>query len=179
MKTSQYLIFCLKRLRRLAYFFLMIGLFLTPKSIQAQLNIESSNTINFSILEINVVDAGLDFQNDFSTTDDAILLSVNILPQNLQNTTLRSWRVDIRKNDIDWHDNLDLFVRVTGNGNSNFNTSLQNDFSYQQIQDFDNLFFNGTGWINNIPIQVKLSGVSVIIPAKSYATELVFTLLDD
>jgi hypothetical protein len=167
------------RLLKIVYFFTIGIICFSSVKANAQLIIESSNVVNFNILENNIVEAGLDFQNEFSTPSNGILLSINILPQNLQNTTFRNWHIDIKKNDIDWHNDLNLFVRITGNGTSQFNTSVQNGTSYQQIQDFDNLFFNGTGWINNIPVQLQITGISVTIPSKLYVTELIFTLLDD
>lgn len=145
----------------------------------AQISLETPNFIHFNTEACGILEAGADFQNQFETASDAIVLSVAILPNDTENVFFRTWRIDVSRNDIDWHPNLNLAIKRTGNGSSDFDRTVQSGEFYQKIEQNNNFFFNGIGWINSIPLQLELSGISVVLPAKSYATEIIFTLTDD
>ena len=126
-----------------------------------------------------IYQAGMDFQEEMEFAKDEIILSVTIFPQNLDNVIYHPWQIQISKNDLEWHEGLDLFIRRTGDGKSDYNNKPQNGFYYQKIDSNSTFLFSGQGWINTIPFQLKLSGISVTLPAKSYTTEIIFTLIDN
>jgi len=121
----------------------------------------------------------MDFQEEIIFSSDEIILSVAILPQNLDNVMYNAWQIQVSKNDLDWHNDLVLWIRRTGDGKSDYNMRPQNGTYYQEVELFNALFFEGQGWISLIPIQLKLTGLSVTLPAKSYSTEIIFTLIDN
>ena len=153
--------------------------FVIPVSSYSQITLETQNDINVHILESSITDPGMDLENTFETNSDETILSVKILPENLNNKLYRSWDINISKNDIDWHNDLKIYVKKTGNGESEFNTNTLGGVVYQRIENYDQYFFEGTGWIENIPLQYKITGMSVTIPAKTYTTEIIITLLDN
>ncbi len=145
----------------------------------AQINISSNNFITKFVTSGTITEAGMDFQNDLELSANEIILSVTILPQNLDNVIYNSWQIDVRRNDFDWNEALELFIRRTGDGKSDYNSKPQNGDYYQKIELNNSFFFTGQGWIYNIPIQLKITGLSVTLPAKSYSSEIIFTLIDN
>jgi len=145
----------------------------------SQTTINSGSSVNFTISETIISEAGNDFPPVFSTSANETVISIAILPENVQNTTYENWSIDIKKSDIDWHNDILLSIKRTGSGTTNYGTTLIGGTVYQQIQNTDNSFFNGTGWITDIPLQYQITGISVTIPAKLYSTEVVFTLMDN
>ncbi len=145
----------------------------------AQINISSNNFITKFISNGAITEAGMDFQKDIELSANEIILSITILPQNLDNVIYNSWQIDVRKNDFDWNESLELFIRRTGEGKSDFNNKPQNGDYYQKIESNNSFLFSGQGWIYDIPLQLKLTGLSVTLPAKSYSSEIIFTLIDN
>lgn len=144
-----------------------------------QLNVTSNLFVSKNISSGSVIEAGMDFQDEIIFSSDEIILSVAILPQNLDNVMYNAWQIQVSKNDLDWHNDLVLWIRRTGDGKSDYNMRPQNGTYYQEVELFNALFFEGQGWISLIPIQLKLTGLSVTLPAKSYSTEIIFTLIDN
>lgn len=153
--------------------------FVIPVSSYSQITLETQNNINAHILESSITEVGVDLENTFETGSDETILSVKILPESLNNMLYRSWDINISKNDIDWHNDLKIYVKKTGNGESEFNTTTLGGGVYQKIENYDQYFFEGTGWIENIPLQYKITGISVTVPAKTYTTEIIITLSDN
>lgn len=97
----------------------------------------------------------------------------------LSNTTgnADNWRVDVRRSDTTWNGNLVLFVKRTGDGSGG--GSISGGSGYQQITALDSQFFSGSGDRTNIPIQLKLSGVSITIPPNTFSTTVIYTVVDN
>ncbi|MDH7512835.1 MAG: hypothetical protein QHH14_07815 [Clostridiales bacterium] len=85
-----------------------------------------------------------------------------------------SYRVDVRKVDSNWHSNLRLYIRRTGNGTGLFVPS--GGLNYLEITGSNTLFFTGIGDRSNIPLRERIEGVSVDIPVATYTTTIIFTL---
>jgi hypothetical protein len=145
----------------------------------SQLSVNSNSFINRNISAGSIAEAGLDFAEAVEFSPNEILLSVAILPQNLDNVIYKNWQISVSKFDIDWSNDLELMIRRTGDGQSDYHNKPQNGTQYQVIEASNNHFFSGQGWIKSIPIQLKISGLSVTLPAKSYVTEIIFTLIDN
>lgn len=94
--------------------------------------------------------------------------------------SLTSYTIQVSRIDADWSNQLSIFVRRTGTGTGGILGSINGGTNYQQVTTFPQFFFNGSlGFSNNrsnIPVQFRIDGISVLLPAKTYATTIVFTL---
>ncbi len=86
------------------------------------------------------------------------------------------WRIDIHRTDSTWDNRLTFSLKRTGDGLGG--GSILGGTSYQPLGVTSSTFFTGTGDRAGIPLQLKFSGVSVLIPANSYATEITFTVVE-
>ncbi len=166
-------------MKKLSYIVLFYCCFFIKHNLVAQIRISSSSFIIKNIPSMAVTEAGMDFQGEIEFSTDEIILSVAILPQNLDNVVHHPWQIHVSKNDIEWNEALEIYIRRTGDGKSDYNNKPQNGFYYQKLDSNSTLLFSGQGWINSIPLQLKITGLSVTLPAKSYATEIIFTLIDN
>jgi hypothetical protein len=166
-------------MKKSSYILIIIFYLISQQNLVAQIRISSNSFINKHISSGSIIEAGMDFQNELEFSIDEIILSVTLFPQNLDNVIYNSWQIDVSKNNFEWNEELDLFIRRTGDGKSDYNNKPQNGEIYQKIETNSAIFFTGQGWINSIAIQIKLTGLSVTLPAKSYATEIIFTLIDN
>ena len=90
-----------------------------------------------------------------------------------KNQKYRDLYIWIYKEDNEWHPDLNLQIRRTNN-----KSNISNGTQYQTISNNYSYFFELYGNSRNIPIQYKITGLSVLIPAKSYSTAIVFTIWD-
>ncbi len=148
------------------------------QNLYAQIKISSNSYMMKYIPNEFINEAGMDFKETLEYAADEINLSVTILPQNLDNVMYKTWQIQVSRKDLDWDDRLELYIKRTGDGKSDFNNKPQNGTYYQKIESNSTFFFSGTGWIDTIPLQLKIKGLSVTLPAKSYATEIIFTLIE-
>ena len=93
---------------------------------------------------------------------------------------LNSYRVSVRKVDTDWNANIGLFVRRTGDGGGLLSGSA-GGLTYIQLTGSNQTFFTfSTGLsllgIGTIPVQYAINGLSVLIPAKTYTTTVIYTI---
>jgi hypothetical protein len=86
-----------------------------------------------------------------------------------------AWRIDIRKLDNNWNDNLHPYVMRTSDGKGG---SVIGGTSYQEVTDINTPFFSGSGKVKGINVQLRLSGASIQIPSSSYSTVLYYTVVD-
>jgi len=87
-----------------------------------------------------------------------------------------SWHIDIQRTDNRWDSRLTLSVKRTGEGLGG--GAILGGMSYQQIGNTSTTFFSGTGDRANITLQFQLGGVSVLLPANTYSTEITYTVVD-
>jgi hypothetical protein len=67
-----------------------------------------------------------------------------------------NWRLDVRKNDTNWHSNLHLWISSDGT-------------NYQEVTGTYQQFMTGSG-SGLQPVYLRVTGVSVQVPADTYAT---------
>jgi len=81
---------------------------------------------------------------------------------------------------MDWHPNLQLYARRTGTGVNGlfFGSAIGSGTSYQLISTSNQFFFNGICTISDIPIQYEIRNVSLLLPAKTYETTIIYTVTD-
>lgn len=104
--------------------------------------------------------------------------SLNQLAIGISGTTDASdaWRVDVRRIDTTWHNDLHLWVRRTSDGTGT--GSISDGTNYMEVTLTDQAFFCGTGDRSTIEAQLKLTGVSIHIPPGTYSTTLYYTIVD-
>jgi hypothetical protein len=88
-----------------------------------------------------------------------------------------SWRVDIKKTNITWNNNLVFSVKRTSDGSGNGSIDPSGS-SYLDLTNIDQTFFSGSGNRNGVYIRYKFSGVSVLIPPKEYKITITYTIVD-
>ena len=91
-------------------------------------------------------------------------------------TTGVNWRVDVRRIDTIWHANFVLSIRRTGFGSGT--GSVTGGGGFQAITTTSQAFVTGSGNRAGIQLQERLGGVSVSIPAATYTTTIVYTVVD-
>ena len=87
-----------------------------------------------------------------------------------------AWRVDVRRSDATWDDNVTLSVQRTSDGTGI--GSIADGLSYQPVEALDTDFFSGTGDRSGIEIQYRLEGVSIQVAPTTYSTSVIFTVVD-
>lgn len=142
-----------------------------------QIGINVAGNWDFTIPSTDISEAGADFSGTYTSATNQITIDIN----NSNNGNVR-WEVYIEKQDIDWHPDLDPYVRRTGNGtgngNGNGNGFVQLGTNFQLITSTSQFFFKGRKKRQNIPIQYEIRNVSVLIPAKSYETTIIYTVTE-
>jgi len=142
-----------------------------------QIGIDIVGTWSYSVSETDITEAGSDFSGTYTSAANQIL--VNIPHSNNGNF---NYDVHIQKQDIDWHTDLDLYVRRTGSGNGagngNGNGFVQLGTNYQLVTSTNQFFFKGRKKRQDIPIQYEIRNVSVLMPAKSYETTIIYTVTE-
>jgi len=148
-----------------------------------QLQLEVNGVATFDISNFNVSSAGSDFSSNIQS-ESAILLTVDSGDEwdNLNNPN-RKWKIEVRRDDISWNDGIQLEIVRTGNGywknNKGNEGHIENGTNYQNIETNSSYFFGGKGLISDIPIQLRLSGFSIVYGANDYETNVVLTIYDD
>ena len=90
---------------------------------------------------------------------------------------VKTWRVDVSKTDSNWHTDFTLSVQRTGNGTGA--GSISGGTSYQEVTSTDIEFFSGDKNRKDIPVQLRLSGMSVDVAPDTYTTTVYYTVLEN
>lgn len=124
-----------------------------------------------------LTEAGSDYTQSTASPQNQTLISIRdrqVLPVlNL------GWEIRINRVDVDWDSRLSLKAVRTGNGTpTNVLSSISAGNQLVEVNVNSQVFFTGNSTYDNIPIQYQISGLSVTIPAKTYSTTIVYTLMD-
>jgi hypothetical protein len=129
--------------------------------------------------------AGSDFVSTYESATNQVTISINkIVYGNFFDWFISyNWRVAVRKSDINWLDpvrspSVHFHIEAQRTGNGTGFGSISGGTSYQEITDSDLLFFSGSMRRLNIPVQYRLSDVSVLMPVNSYSTNILYTLTE-
>ena len=135
---------------------------------------------NLKVPESDIIDAGLDYPSTYTSGKGKV--RIDITDRKWRERIGYYWSVDIQKSDIFWDDRIKIFVRRTSNGQAYSYTSFPHQINggevFQEVTDFNQYFFSGLRGHTNIKIQYKMEGVSVLIPAEKYETEVIYTITD-
>ena len=93
-----------------------------------------------------------------------------------------SYTISVQKVDIDWHPHLSLWVKRNGDGNGSGGkiVPMTGGETFIQVTNAPQIFFYDTSGEshnrNNVPIQYRILGYSVLLPVKTYTTTVVYTI---
>ncbi|WP_421770144.1 hypothetical protein [Emticicia sp.] len=100
----------------------------------------------------------------------------------------KNYRITVSRTATDWHNNLILTARRTGSGTPSLlsSVSASGGTTAQTITNISSAFFTinvsflslGGISLSNIPIEYGLSGISVILPVKTYSTTITYTIVE-
>ncbi len=125
---------------------------------------------------------GLDFPSSIEsepTVNISVLYNDN---SNAKANPNQKWRIFINKSDLIWNPSLTVEAIRTGSGKNMIHKVFQlisDGESYQEITDVPSYFFKGRSEIAYIPLQFRISGLSVVLGANSYETNIVLTVYED
>jgi len=116
---------------------------------------------------------GTEIVSTYESATNATLLTIADAPG--------AWSVDVRRTDHLWDPGLVLSLRRTGNGSGGSGGSggISGGTRYQEITPTGASFIQGARNRFDIPIQMRISGVSVDIPAGTYSTTITYTVVDN
>lgn len=156
-------------------FFVMLGFFSNAQVIRSQTDKWESDLDGNNLTIPN--EAGTDLESTVETTSNYNLVDV----AGISPTT--GWKITVSKEDITWNALLLPSIQRTGIGSKcgpclgvNLGTST---IGYTQITDAEQDFIFGEGNVTDIPLQYKIDGISLAVPAAQYQTVIVFTLYGD
>jgi len=87
-----------------------------------------------------------------------------------------AWRIDIRRDDLEWPKGVKLRVRRTGDGMGN--GLVAGGRGYTDVGSSYRTLCTGTGDRTSIPLQFELIGVQWGIPVGTHATTITYTVVE-
>ena len=115
-----------------------------------------------------VAGGGSDLTFSYESALDQGLISIS--------GTGKSWRVDVKKSDTTWHNDLRLDVQRTSAGTGA--GSISGGTTYLEVTNVDTTFFSGNKSRSDVDVQLKISGVSVSLEIDSFSTTVTYTVTD-
>jgi hypothetical protein len=115
---------------------------------------------------------GSDLEDTYESAADQVSLDISGATGDSD-----AWRVDVRRVDSAWHADLHLHVQRTSDGSGG--GSISGGSSYQEIGESYQSFFSGSGDRNQIDLRLKITGVSVQVPAAAYSSAVYYTVVDN
>jgi hypothetical protein len=92
--------------------------------------------------------------------------------------TSGTYTIHVNKVDTDWDSGLVLSVRRSGNGTGS--GTISGGTTFTTVTNAMQPFFTGTmpayGTRSNITIQYQISNISVVVPAKTHSTTVIYTI---
>lgn len=85
-----------------------------------------------------------------------------------------TWRVDVKRSDTTWHNDLSLEVQRTSDGSGP--GSISGGTTYIEVTTIDMEFYSGDRSRQNVDVQLKISGVSVSLGIGSFSTTVTYTV---
>ena len=157
--------------------FLILFLTTIPCVIAQTLTVGPGSGWSVTIPASTITEAGLDYTQTTTTS---------VTNQSLMNVTggiLTNPKVYVQKTDVTWNSNLSLLLRRTGAGTGLVAVLIAGGTTFQQITNSPLYFFDlitvaplTVTSRTNIPIQYEIRGLSVLIPAQSYTTTILYTV---
>ena len=99
-----------------------------------------------------------------------------VLEVTLTSGSTDRWRIDLRRANSVWDGDVHVWVRRTGSGSGT--GSVTDGLSWTEVRSTDTTFFEGEGDRSGLPIQIRVTGISLSITPDAYLTSLQYTLVD-
>ena len=128
---------------------------------------------NMTLNAANIGKAGLDYKSSYVSKKQQATISISPIPNSWYNKQFMPLKVYVEKEDYNWHPNIVLEIKVVSRKHGNSSGTR-----FQEITNHPNFFFQTVGEKKNIPIQYRVSGLSVTLPVDSYTTEIIYTVLN-
>ena len=159
-----------KAIRLYVASFLLIA-FLMHSSAWSAPSISGSGSWILTIGPLDLIaGAGSELVASYESAVDAVLLAPNPTPAKL------FYRVDVRRVDTAWHGNFVLWIKRSGDGTGS--GSISGGTTYLTVTTTDQTFFTGVDDRLNVPIQFRLTGISIQIPPGDYETTVFYTIVE-
>lgn len=151
----------------IAFFLASLGAF--AASAQT-ISINSGTTWSIPSLSATITKAGKNYEHIETSSASQTLLKVN---------AALAWSITAHLSTTsNWDSSLKLYVQRTGNGTGI--AILTGGTTYIQLSSTPQTFFGGLlnlfAHRDNIPIQYKIEGLSVMLPVKTYTTTVTYTI---
>lgn len=149
----------------------LVGALCAPGAARA-MDLAESGSWSPSISSADLV-AGAGTQ--LSANEDSATSEV-ILDITLTGGDSDAWRVDVRRADSAWDADLHVWVRRTGSGSGT--GTITDGLSWTEVLSTDATFYSGAGDRTNVPVQIRVTGISLSLSPDAYLTSLHYTLVD-
>jgi len=158
-----------------AYLFIMFFLFLSVVCFSQTTSVAITNgsmgaTWSIPTLSSTITKAGKNYEHVETSALSHTYLKV---------TSIAFWNVSVQQTvSSNWDPSLKLFVRRSGDGTGL--VTISGGTAFLPVTSGNTLFFSGLLGLGfgreNIPVQYKIEGLSVLLPVKTYTTTIVFTI---
>lgn len=134
------------------------------------ISINSGNTWSVPTLSSTITKAGKNYEHIETSSASQTLFKVN---------ALLAWSISAHLSSTsNWDSSLKLYVQRTGSGTGI--AIVTGGTTYMQLTTTPQLFFSGLLNVlahrDNIPVQYKIEGLSVMLPVKTYTTTITYTI---
>ncbi len=151
-------------------FFLVLFALLPTKSFAQYITISPTGNSNIKIK--NIKEAGDGYPNNYKTKKVKAKMSVTF--NNASKNQNQKWQILISKQDTFWDDELQIWLK--GKKKKGVDSGAN---QFKQIKNYDIDFLGGKGKVSNVQLEFEIRNISITIPAESYSTELVFTIIEE
>lgn len=167
-------------------FFILI--FIQSLSVFGQTSVSTSGNWSFTRGSVDISNAGLDFDN---IVNSGVVGETTLNLEGLEKN--KTWKVYVRRIDSNWHPSLVITATKNNDGtvsSANAGTTIPlspilTAATQIVLTSTLNPFFTAIPSIEcspcsliNVKIRYQISGVSVIIPAATYQTQIEYTISD-
>lgn len=147
------------------------GVLYTPGAALA-MDLAEAGSWSVSVSSADLVaGAGSGLVSSKSSATSEVLFDVTLTAGDTDN-----WRIDVRRTNSVWDATVKVWVRRTGSGGGT--GSIANGLSWAEVGTTDIAFFDGAGDRSDVPVQLRITGISLSIAPDAYLTTLEYTLID-
>jgi len=119
-----------------------------------------------SLSETNLQNhGGSDLISEYESSENEVLMKIT-------NARGKNWNLEVRYSSTELLSDSSLFVKRTGPGLGNPNSSISGGLEYLEITDNWQELFTGNRRRTKIPIQFKINGISTSYEAQSYFSSI-------
>lgn len=147
-----------------------------------ELELQVEGVANFDAANFSIEQAGADFSSSIESESTLFVTVDSNNRWDKKNNPNRKWKVEVRKEDVSWDDAMQVEIVRSGNGYSKENNKsnrVNDGQNYQVVSANSSYFFGGKGLVSEIPIQFRLSGISLVHGAGDFETNVMLTIYDD